>query len=53
MSLGPAHNNADEAMQDAQDVLNDTAAGLNSGGESTGTTLPDGLLQRRLDKERE
>ncbi len=49
-----AHNNADEAIEDAQvpqAELNDTAVGLDGCGESAGTAPPDGLLQRRLDKE--
>ena len=49
-ATGPAQNDADEALQDAVDELNDTAAGLDGGGESAAPALPDGLLQRRLDK---
>ena len=45
-----ARNDADEALADANAELVDTAASL--GGESVRTSLPDGLLQRRLDKEK-
>ncbi len=55
-----ARTNADEAMDDAQAEVNDVSAVLNTpaaaAGESAGPPepypLPDGLLQRRLDKER-
>ena len=33
-AAGPAQNDADEALQDAVDELNDTAAGLDGGAES-------------------
>ena len=46
-AAGTAQNYADEALQDAVDELNDTAAGLDGGGESAGPALPDGLLKRR------
>ena len=45
-----ARNDADEALADANAELVDTAASL--GGESARTSLPDGLLQRRLAKEK-
>jgi hypothetical protein len=47
-----ASNDAEEALQDATAELNDTAAALDGGRESGGPSkaLPDGLLQRRLDK---
>ena len=54
----PARTDADEAMQDAQAEVNDVSAALSTpaaaAGESAGPpephTLPDGLLQRRLEK---
>jgi len=56
----PARTDADEAMEDARAEVNDvsaalsTPAGAAAAGESAGPpephTLPDGLLQRRLEK---
>ena len=52
----PAHNDADEAMEDARAEIDDTTAELDAGasaGESSGAparALPPALLQRRLDK---
>jgi hypothetical protein len=53
----PARNDADEAMEDAQEEIVDKAAALDAGtsaGESSGASaqraLPPELLQRRLDK---
>ena len=56
----PARTDADEAMEDAQAEVNDVSAALSTpaaaAGESAGPpeppSLPEGLLQRRLDKER-
>ena len=50
---GRPQNDAEEAMNDAEAELNDTTAALNGGGESAPPALPDGLLQRRLDKEKQ
>jgi predicted nuclease with TOPRIM domain len=47
---GTAQNDAEEAMQDAVAELNDTTVALDGAGESEAPALPDGLLQRRLDK---
>ena len=47
---GPAQNDAEEAMQDAAAELNDTTAALDGDGESPPPALPEGLLQRRLEK---
>ena len=52
-AAGSAQKDAEEAMQDAEAELNDTTAALNGGGESAPPALPDGLLQRRLDKEKQ
>ena len=52
-TAGPAQNDAEEAMEDAAAELNDTTAALDGGGESAPPALPDGLLQRRLDKEKQ
>ena len=52
----PAHNDADEAMEDARAEIDDTTAELDAGasaGESAGAAageLPPALLHRRLDK---
>ena len=52
----PAHNDADEAMEDARAEIDDTTAELDAGesaGEASGAparALPPALLQRRLDK---
>jgi chromosome segregation ATPase len=52
----PAHNDADETMEDARAEIADTNAELDAGtsaGESSGAparALPPALLQRRLDK---
>ena len=40
-----ARHDADEAMQEAQDEINDTPAGLSDGSEPAGAALPDGPLQ--------
>ncbi len=52
-----AHNDADEAMENTQAEINDTAAALDAGtnanvssGASVQLALPPALLQRRLDK---
>ena len=51
---GRAQNDAEEAMNDAEAELDDTTAALNGGGGgSAPPALPDGLLQRRLDKEKQ
>ena len=51
-----ARNDADEAFQDALAEMDDTAAALNGGGESDApeesSTLPAGLLQSKLDKQK-
>ena len=59
-SSGRARSDAEEAMADSQAELNDISAALNTSdkpaGESAGEgrpPLPDALLQRRLDKEKE
>jgi hypothetical protein len=55
---GQARNDADEALEDAIAELEDTAAALNAPAalaaapSSESPQLPDGLLQRRLDKEK-
>ena len=56
---GRARSDAEEAMEDSQAELNDISAALNTSdkpaGESAGegrTHLPDGLLQRRIEKEK-
>jgi hypothetical protein len=52
----PAHNDADEAMEDARAEIAHTTAELDAGssvGESSGAAvraLPPALLQHRLDK---
>jgi hypothetical protein len=56
-----ARNDAEEASLDAQAEMDDTVAALNNGGESAGESAgaraaalpPAGLLQRRLDKEKQ
>ena len=52
----PARNDAEEALDDAQAEMEDTAAALNGGGESAAPeeppTLPAGVLLRRLDKQK-
>ena len=56
---GRARSDAEEAMEDSQAELNDISAALNTSdkpaGESAGEGrphLPDGLLQRRIEKEK-
>jgi hypothetical protein len=56
---GRARSDAEEAMDDSQAELNDISAALNTSdkpaGESAGEGrphLPDGLLQRRIEKEK-
>ena len=56
---GRARSDAEEAMDDSQAELNDISAALNTSdkpaGESAGEgrhSLPDGLLQRRYEKEK-
>ena len=59
--VAPARNDAEEASLDAQAEMDDTVAALNNGGESAGESAgaraaalpPAGLLQRRLDKEKQ
>jgi hypothetical protein len=56
----PARSDADEAMEDSQEEVNDVSAALSTpaaaAGESAGPlerpSLPEPLLQRRLDKEK-